>query len=95
MLKAKEISDMYAEYQSLHWLVTKYESRVTASGFTAEGKGDIKPKVLDQAGASGLWHSPRRKYIEDQCEHAFIQAVGVAIKDLEAKFISLGISISE
>lgn len=90
MLNAKEISAMYSEYESLQWLVKQYESR----NYTISGaKVDIKPGVLNCAGAHGVWHRNSRKYIEEQCEQAFIDAVHVSIKVLEKEFTDLGIAI--
>lgn len=88
MLNAKEIAAMYSEYESLKWLVKQHEDRNRVSV-----KVDIKPGILSCAGASGVWHRNSRKYIEEQCEQAFIDAVHVSIKILEKEFADLGVEI--
>ena len=90
MLNAKEIAAMYSEYESLQWLVKQHENRnSTMSGLKVE----IKPGVLNCAGAHGVWHRNSRKFIEEQCEQAFIDAVHVSIKILEQEFADLGVEI--
>ena len=90
MLNAKEIAAMYSEYESLQWLVKQHENR---NNNISGAKVDIKPGVLNCTGALGVWHRNSRKYIEEQCEQAFIDAVHVSIKILEQEFADFGIAI--
>lgn len=90
MLNAKEIAAMYSEYESLQWLAKQHKER---HGSISGAKVDIKPGVLNCAGAHGVWHRNSRKYIEEQCEQAFIDAVHVSIKILEKEFADLGVEI--
>lgn len=87
MLNAKEIAAMYAEYESLKWMKKQHEDRVYSGSHN-----DVRPGILQKAGASGLNRRNSYKFIEEQCEDAFINAVNISIQELEPSFKKINVA---